>query len=91
MEQLANEKTYAEMIDQLKTSDLPEVEKVTRAFEWVTGRIIEHTQHEIELARAIQDQDSLIKRQIKLETIKHARSVLQQCHQVTLGRRAWDE
>jgi hypothetical protein len=91
VERPTDEKTYVKMIDQLKTSDLPEVEKVTRAFEWVTGRIIEHTHHEIELAKAIQDQESLVKHYIKLETIKHARSILQQCHQVTLGRRAWDE
>ena len=71
--------------------DIPEVEKLAQAFDWITGRIIEHGQLEVELARVTQDRESLVKEQIKLSVMEHARKIFQQCHVLVTGRRAWDD
>jgi hypothetical protein len=91
MNDIANQENYAAVMNQLKTSELSEAEKVARAFAWVTDRILEHTQHEIEIARAIHDSETTLKHQVKLETVKHVRNILQQCYQAVLGRNMWDE
>ena len=72
-------------------SDLAEIEKLAQTFDWVTGRIIEHAREEIELARAMQDQETVIKEQIKMSTLKHAREVFEFCYIRATGRRPWDE
>ena len=72
-------------------ADLPEVEKLAQAFGWVTNHWVERAQKEIELARAINDRETLVKEQIKTEMMKFARSIFQDCHVRVTGRRAWDE
>jgi len=71
--------------------DLPDIEKLARAFEWVTGRYVGHAQQEIELIRALGDQESLVKEQIKLGVMKHARSIFYDCYRRVTGRKVWDE
>ena len=71
--------------------DLSEVEKLARAFEWITSRYVEHGEQEVELAKAMKDQESLVKEQIKLGVMKHARGIFQDCYRLVTGRRAWDE
>jgi len=77
--------------DQIIKSDLPDIEKLARAFDWVTGQVVSHAHLEIELARAMQDKESVIKHQIKMETLKFARGVFDDCYRRIVGRRAWDE
>jgi len=72
-------------------SDLPEIEKVAQAFDFVTGQLLDYGQKEMELYKAMGDQDSLIKEQIKLETIKFTRGVFNQAFTRVTGRSAWDE
>ncbi len=72
-------------------SDLDEIEKLAQAFQWITGRYIEFGEQEIELLRAMQDKETLVKEQIKLSTIKHTRSVFYDCYRRATGRRPWDE
>ena len=64
-------------VERILASDLPDLEKVTRAFECITGFVIGHAQAEIELARALQDREQLLKTQIKKETMAHARSIFE--------------
>ncbi len=78
-------------LDAIFKSDLSEIEKLAQAFEWITGRHIEFGAQEIELLRAMQDKEALVKEQIKLSTIKHTRSVFCDCYQRATGRRPWDE
>lgn len=80
-----------EEFNEIIESDLPEIERLAQAFDWVTGRYIEHSQQEIELLRALQDKESLVKEQIKLEMMKHVRSMFHTCYKRVTGRRAWDE
>jgi hypothetical protein len=86
-----NELDFPTVMQEIKHSNLSEAEKLAAAFDHTTKRIIEHAQYEIELARAKHDREAVIKQQIKMETLKHARGIFQDCFQWVLGRRAWDE
>jgi hypothetical protein len=87
----SNAQGWPKIFDEIKASDLSEVEKLKKTFWWVTERFIEHAEQEIELARALNDQELLVKEQIKLGTMKHARDILQNCYLQVTGRRTWDE
>jgi hypothetical protein len=77
--------------DRIIASALPDLEKLAQAFDWVTARVVAHAHQDIELAQAMQDQESVVKHQIKMETLKYARSVFNDCYRRVSGRRAWDE
>ena len=78
-------------IEEILAADLPEATKVARAFEAITRIVLTHAEREIELARAMGDANEVIKQQIKRETMKAARGILQGCHQRVTGKRGWDE
>lgn len=82
---------WTDAFNDIKNSNAPEVEKVARAFRWLADRYLEHAQGEIELFRAMNDRESRIKEQIKMETIKHALGMFHDCYKFMVGRRAWDE
>jgi hypothetical protein len=82
---------FVKVINEIKASDLPEVEKVAHAFDWVTSRYVENGRHEVELARAMKDEDSAVKEQIKVSMMAHARAIFQTCFKHVTGREAWDE
>ena len=88
---ISNETEWLEMVRTIKESDLADVDKVAQAFGWVTGRSIEHGEQQIELARALQDRDAVVREQIKLGVMRHAREIFNDCGQVVLGRKFWDE
>ncbi len=78
-------------LDAIMKQPIPEIEKIAQGYKSITDTIIEHSQNQIELTCAIQDKEALVKEQIKLETIKHARYILQTCFLQATGRKAWDE
>jgi hypothetical protein len=78
-------------VDAILASDLPESLKIARAFEAITAVVIAHADREIELARAMGDAGEVVKQQIKRETMKAARGILQGCHRRVTGKRGWDE
>jgi hypothetical protein len=78
-------------MEQIFTSDLPEMEKLSRSFDWVIKFYVTHSEREIELFRAMGDKEELIKEQIKLSTIEHVRGIFAYCFLKTTGRKAWDE
>lgn len=75
----------------LVAANLPETEKLARAFGALTERFVESARGQIELARALGDANEKVKQQIKLETMEHARSIYLLCHQQITGRPAWEE
>ena len=85
------DRDFDKVMKEIQASDLPEAEKVARAFDLVTSRVVENSLHEIELARAMKDQDSLVKEQIKLSMMNHARGIFQVCFKRMTGEEAWDE
>ncbi len=78
-------------IKKIAASDLPEAEKLARAFRWVTDQVVKDSQRELEVLRALGDAQALVKEQVKLSTMLHARSIFLQCHLMVTGRKAWDE
>ena len=81
----------ADKLDEIFEADYSEIERLRDAFGTITALIVEQAQHQVELARAMQDRESVIKTQIKMETIKTARSIFDSCYTRIAGRRAWDE
>jgi hypothetical protein len=82
---------WQQVAAEMRESQRPDIEKLAHMFDWITRRIVEQGLRDTEVARALRDEDTLIKNQIKTETIRHAREVFQTCHMVATGRRAWDE
>ena len=79
------------VFNDIKASNLPEAEKVAQAFQWLTSRYMENSGREIELLRAMNDQESLVKERIKLGVMKHARGMFHNCYKFMIGREAWHE
>lgn len=79
----------ADEVERIMASDLPDVEKIARAFDCITAFVMGHAQAEIELARALQDHDQALKTQIKKETMAYARSIFEFCYRRIAGRRPW--
>ncbi len=75
----------------IKETDLAEVDKLAKAFDWVTGRTLEFGENEIELARALKDHETLAKVQMRYETMKSARGIFQDCFRFLFGRKPWEE
>ena len=71
--------------------DLSEAEKVSRSFDHITSFYIQHSEQEIELLRATRDKENLIKEQIKMETMKHIRSIFNDCFKRSTGKKAWND
>jgi sRNA-binding protein len=82
---------FPDWIRQIQRSDEPEIDKLREFFGQITSQIVEYAEREIELARAMQDRDEMVKQQIKRETIKTARALFARGYQIATGRRAWDE
>ena len=82
---------YSDWVREIRHSDQPEVDKLKAVFGRATAQIVEFAEKEIELARAMQDDETLVKVQIKMETIKTARSIFDSGYLAATGKRAWDE
>jgi len=78
-------------VERILASDLPDLEKVAQAFGRITAFVVGHSRAEIELARAMQDGEQLLKTQIKKETMSHARVIFETCYRRVTGRRPWHE
>ncbi len=78
-------------LNKIFKADLPDIEKLAQAFGWITNQHIEHGQREIELLKAEQDRQAVIKAQVNLETIKYMRRVFDDCYRQVTGKKAWDE
>ena len=83
--------SYKEELDAIIGADLPEMDKLAAAFGGLTSFVVEVTEKEIELARALGDRQEVIKQQIKMETIKSARYMFRTIFWQVTGRWAWDE
>jgi hypothetical protein len=78
-------------VNRILSSDLGDLDKVMQAFDVITGSVIEAAEREVELSRAMGDRESLIREQIKMETVKHARAILHDCYMQVTRRRTWHE
>ncbi|MAT97077.1 MAG: hypothetical protein CL608_08045 [Anaerolineaceae bacterium] len=79
-------KEYEDIFD----SDLSEADKIAKAFHQVISTIETHTNNEIELLKAMNDRETLIKEQIKLSSIQHAKGIFNMVYLRATGKRSWD-
>jgi len=78
-------------LEQIFSSDLPEIEKLARAFRSITDTCAEAVENEIEVVRVLGDQEAAIRGQIRSSTMRHAQTIFSDCFRRATGRRAWDE
>ena len=78
-------------VERILASDLSDLEKLAQAFGCITTFIVGHAQTELDLARAVQDREQMLKIQIKRESLAHARSIFETCYLRVTGRRPWNE
>ena len=76
--------------EEIFTSDLSEADKIAKGFHHIINSIITHTINEIELRKAMSDRETLVKEQIKLSTIKHARDIFNMAYTRATGKRSWN-
>ncbi|MBN2472302.1 MAG: hypothetical protein JXN59_16375 [Anaerolineae bacterium] len=76
---------FVDALNAIKQSDLPEIDRLMRAFNMITSQIMTHFEHDIDLARALHDPNLLVKNQIKLEGIKSAREILEFCYRFMMS------
>ena len=66
--------------DAILDSDAPDIDKLKLMFEWTTQRFLEGCERDIELARAMKDRESTIRAQMRLEVMKSARGIFDECY-----------
>ncbi len=82
---------YYDRIRELLALDIPDIDKLCQFFDDVTRAIVTHAHREIELARAMQDDEAVLKVQIKMSTMRHVRSIFSTGYQMITGKEAWDD
>jgi len=84
------ESPFTDALHAIKTSDLPPADQLARAFDLITTQTLTHFDHDIELSRALHDQDKLVHNQIKRDTLAHAREIFDFCYRFLFEGHAWD-
>lgn len=72
-------------------SDLPEIDKLSKGFEFLISQHIEVAQREIELLQMLGNQEALVKEQIKAETMSYTLDVFKYCRLQSTRRKMADE
>jgi hypothetical protein len=76
--------------EEIFASDLSEADKIAKGFHHIINTIITHSENEIELRKAMNDRETVVKEQIKLSSIKHARDIFDMAYLRATGKRSWD-
>lgn len=76
--------------EQILSSDLPEVEKLSRAYLFILRQQQDFSSREIELRRALGDEQSLIKEQVKAGALKYSGEIFAFCYYRVTGKKPSD-
>jgi hypothetical protein len=68
-------------------SDLPEAEKLARAYQFIVEDQIVHGHREVELQQALNDEDELIKAKIKVGVLEYSYSIFTFCYLRVTGKK----
>ncbi len=68
-----------------------ELDTLAHSFERATGSFLTQAEQRLELARAMQDQEAIVREHIKMEVMKAARGLFRGSFKRACGRGAWDE
>ena len=80
-------KKYLEII----ASDLPAVDRLAEAFTLVTNFYLREAKKDIEIARAMSDQENLVKEQIKHNVFLSAQGILNDAYWRVTGKKVRDD
>lgn len=72
--------------EQILTEDLPEIQKLARAYLFILRQQQMYAQHEIELQKAIGNDEMLVKEQIKQSVLKYSAEIFADCYFRITGR-----
>ena len=76
--------------EQILESDIPDVEKLAQAYLFILRQQLSHSENEIELQKAVGDNELLVKEQIKKGMLKYSGEIFAYCYYRTTGRRLKD-
>lgn len=76
--------------EEIFASDLSEADKIAKAFHMIIHTIETHANNEIELRKAMNDRETMVKEQIKLSSIQHARGIFDMVYLRATGKRSWN-
>ena len=81
------------IVDDVDGLDRSEMEKLAAAFGAATEMFISHSENELALARALGDDATAVKEQIKGNVMRAAREIFADCYTTVSGERSevWDE
>jgi hypothetical protein len=71
-------------------SDLPQSEMLSRAYQYIMREQIAFSRREIELQKAIGDQQALVKEQIKMGVLEYAYEIFAFCYLRVTGKKMTD-
>jgi hypothetical protein len=78
-------------IEAIMSADLPEIEKLSRAYVFLISQHIEIAEREVEVFKALGDQEALVKEQIKANTMAYTLNVFRHLYLRATGRKVSDE
>jgi len=73
------------------SSNLPELEKLTHAYQFILQEQIAYSRREIELQNAIGDEQALVKEKIKLGVMQYTNDIFAFCYLRVTGRKLTSE
>jgi hypothetical protein len=73
--------------ESILASDLPEAEKLTQAYQFILQEQIAHARREIDLQKALGDEEALIKEKIKLGMMEYTNDIFAYCYLRVTGRK----
>jgi hypothetical protein len=76
--------------EQILASDLPEIEKLSRAFLCILRQQEAFSLYEIELQKALGDEQAVLKEQIKAGVLKYSGEIFAFCYYRVTGKRPSD-
>ncbi len=76
--------------EQILSSNLPETEKLARAFLSILRQHQAYSEGAIELQKALGDDQARLKEQIKQETLKYSSEIFAHCYYRVTGRKLTD-
>jgi hypothetical protein len=85
------EKSANKELEAIYRSDLPEIEKIAQAFDHLSKFYLGEFENEIELLKAMNDEENLIKARIKYGMTDLTRGWFRDIYKSVTGEKAWDE
>ena len=71
---------FHQKMNEIFSSKTPEIDQLAAGFHFILDRELSASKQEMELLRAMGDRVSLVKEQIKHNTIQHAASIFADCY-----------